>query len=98
MSVASSPPESAIFGSREHLDVSRALSELQARRLVRVSTPDESLIVITVEGLDDRRLHEFMMLCDPVMPKLIVTQQRGARDRHRDLDADGAVTSRHDWG
>jgi GTP cyclohydrolase II len=76
MSVASSPPESAIFGSREHLDVSRALSELQARRPVRVSTPDESLIALPVEGLDDRRLREFAMLCDPVMPKLIVTQQR----------------------
>jgi GTP cyclohydrolase II len=76
MSVASSPPESAIFGSREHLDVSRALSELQARRPVRVSTSDESLIALPVEGLDDRRLREFAMLCSPVMPKLIVTQQR----------------------
>ena len=76
MSVASSPPEAAIFGGREHLDVSRALCELQARRPVRGSTPDESLIALPVEGLDDRRLREFAMLCDPVMPKLIVTQQR----------------------
>ena len=76
MSAAPMPAQSAIFGSREHLDVSRALSELQARRPVRVSTSDESLIALPVEGLDDQRLHEFAMLCAPAIPKLIVTQQR----------------------
>ena len=76
MSVAPMPAESAIFGSRKHLDVSRALSELQARRPVRVSTPDDDLIALPVEGLDDRRLHEFAVRCSPATPKLIVTQQR----------------------
>jgi GTP cyclohydrolase II len=68
--------ESAIFGSREHLDVSRALSELQARRPVRVDTSGESLIALPVEALDDQRLREFAILCSPAIPKLIVTQQR----------------------
>jgi GTP cyclohydrolase II len=76
MSAAPMPAQSAIFGSREHLDVSRAVSELQARRPVRVSTSDESLIALPVEGLDHQRLHEFAMLRAPAIPKLIVTQQR----------------------
>jgi GTP cyclohydrolase II len=76
MSAAPEPTDSALFGSREHLDVSRALSELQARRPIRVSASDESLIALPVEGLDDKRLHEFAVLCRPAAPKLIVTQQR----------------------
>jgi GTP cyclohydrolase II len=68
--------DSAIFGSRQHLDVSRALSELQARRPVVVTTPGETLIVLPVEGLDDQRLQEFALLCSPNIPQLIVTQQR----------------------
>jgi len=76
MSAAPMPAESAIFGSREHLDVSRALSELQARRPVRVRAGDEELIALPVDGLDDRRLREFATLCDPEMPRLVVTQQR----------------------
>lgn len=76
MSAASTPAESVIFGSREHLDVSRALSELQARRPVRVNTSYESLIALPVEGLGDQRLLEFAMLCGPAIPKLIVTQPR----------------------
>jgi len=70
------PTDSALFGSREHLDVSRALNELQARRPIRVIAPDESLIALPVEGLDDKRLCEFAVLCRPAVPKLIVTQQR----------------------
>jgi GTP cyclohydrolase II len=70
------PSDSALFGSREHLDISRALSELQARRPIRVSDPDESLIALPVEGLNDKRLREFAVLCRSAVPKLIVTQQR----------------------
>jgi GTP cyclohydrolase II len=76
MSAAPIKTDSALFGSREHLDVCRALSELQARRPIRVNAPDESLMALPVEGLDDRRLREFAVLCRPAVPKLIVTQQR----------------------
>jgi len=75
MNAAPMPAASALFGSQEQLDVSRALSELRARRPVRVDTPDESLIVLPVEGLDDRRLREFTAL-SPDTPRLIVTRQR----------------------
>ena len=76
MSAAPRPAVSAIFGSREHLDVSRALGELQARRPVRVRASGEDLIALPVEGLDDQRLHEFSTLCDPEMPRLVVSLQR----------------------
>lgn len=76
MSVAPMPAESVLFGSREHVDVSRALSELQARRPIRVRASNESLIALPVEGLDAGRFHEFTTLCSPAVPSLIVTQQR----------------------
>jgi len=76
MNAAPMPAVSAIFGSREHLDVSRVLGELQARRPVRVRASGEDLIALPVEGLDDQRLREFSMLCSSEIPRLIVTQQR----------------------
>ena len=76
MSAALSPANSALFGNTECLSVGRALSELQARRPIRVNAPGEVLLALPVEGLDDQRLHEFGMLCSPNVPKLIVTQQR----------------------
>ena len=76
MNAAHSPANSALFGNEEHLSVSRALAELQARRPIRVNAPGEILFALPVEGLDDRRLHEFLRLCSPNAPGLIVTQQR----------------------
>jgi GTP cyclohydrolase II len=70
------PTPLTLFGSREHLDVSRALSEFQARRPIRVIASDESLIALPVEGLDNNRLQDFAALCSPAAPRLIVTQQR----------------------
>ncbi|MFO1110210.1 MAG: GTP cyclohydrolase II [Bradyrhizobium sp.] len=89
MNASPMPAGSALFGSREHLDVSRALSELQACRPVRVSASDESLIALLVEGLDNRRFDEFTTLCGPATPKLIVTQQRA---RAIDLDTSMPMT------
>ncbi len=78
MSAVPSPANSALFGNKEYLSVSRALSELQARRPIRVNAPGEMLLALPVEGLDDQRLREFAMLCNPNAPKLIVTQQRAS--------------------
>jgi GTP cyclohydrolase II len=76
MNAAQSPATSALFGDEEHLSVSRALAELQARRPIRVSAPGQVLFALPVEGLDDQRLHEFVELCGANAPELIVTQQR----------------------
>jgi GTP cyclohydrolase II len=76
MSAVPASAVSALFGAREHLDVSRVLSELQARRPICVNAPGERLLALPVEGLDDQRFHEFAALCSPALPRLIVTQQR----------------------
>src|SRR6478752_868631 len=76
MCTALTPANSVLFGNAEHLCVSRALSELQARRPIRVEAPGEVPFALPVEGLDDQRLHEFVALCSPNAPELIVTQQR----------------------
>ena len=76
MSTAPSPASSALLGNKENLSVNRAVSELQARRPIRVTAAGEVLLALPVEGLDDQRLHEFAMLCTPSAPKLVVTQQR----------------------
>jgi GTP cyclohydrolase II len=76
MCAAPTPANSDLSGNTEHLSVSRALSELQARRPIRVKAPGEVLFALPVEGLDDPRLDEFVALCSPNAPELIVTQQR----------------------
>jgi GTP cyclohydrolase II len=76
MRAAQSSSNSALFGSQEYTGVSRALGELQARRPVQINAPGETLLILPVEGLDDRRLTEFMSLCRPATPDLIITRQR----------------------
>jgi GTP cyclohydrolase II len=73
MSAARGSANSSLLGGREHFS---ALGELQARRPIRVDAPDETLFALPVEGLDDQRLDEFVVLCSPNAPELIVTQQR----------------------
>jgi GTP cyclohydrolase II len=67
---------SALFGSRSHTGVSRGLGEFQGRRPVLITATAEAILALPVEGLDRRRLAEFMALCGPVVPQLIVTEWR----------------------
>ena len=76
MSAAQLSSSSALFGSREYTSVSRALGELEARRPVQISAPGETLLILPVEELDNQRLTEFVSLCRPARPALIITQQR----------------------
>ena len=83
MNAAHSSANSALFGNEKDLSVSRALSELQARRPICVNAPGEVLFALPVEGLDNQRLHEFAVLCSPSAPKPDRHTAAGARDRHR---------------
>ena len=67
---------SALFGSRRHTNVSRGLGEFHARRPVIIMARDETMLALPVEGLDRLRLAEFMALCGPVEPQLIITERR----------------------
>jgi GTP cyclohydrolase II len=76
MRAAQPPSTSAMFGSWEYIGVSRALAELRALRPVQVNAFGEALFVLPVEGLDNQRLAEFVSLCRPEVPRLIITKQR----------------------
>jgi GTP cyclohydrolase II len=67
---------SALFGSRRHTCVSRGLGEFRGRRPIFITAKDEKLLALPVDGLDKLRLTEFMALCRPVEPQLIITERR----------------------
>lgn len=76
MNAVRPPSDSLLFGSTEYTGVSRAVSELQARRPIRIDATGEALLALPVEGLNDQRLTEFEGLCRPAELNLIITQQR----------------------
>ena len=76
MRAAEASSSSVLFGNRAAINVSRALGELQARRPVTINASGEALFILPVEGLDDRRLAEFVSLCRPAIPDLVMTRQR----------------------
>jgi GTP cyclohydrolase II len=89
MNAVQTSSNSALFGSRAYTSVSRALSELQARRPIRIDAAGEALLVLPVEGLDPRRLAEFASLCRPAELSLVITQQRALK---LGLDATAPMT------
>jgi hypothetical protein len=56
--------------------VSRGLSEFHGRRPVLFTATGEAVLALPVEGLDRQRLAEFIALCGPVAPQLIITERR----------------------
>jgi GTP cyclohydrolase II len=76
MNEAQTGASSALFGSRSHTSVSRGLGEFHGRRPVLFTATGEAVLALPVEGLDGRRLAEFMTLCGPVAPQLVITQRR----------------------
>jgi GTP cyclohydrolase II len=91
MSAAQSSSGSALFGTHQSISVTRVLGELQARRPIYINAPDEALFILPVEGLDNPRLSEFIRLCRPVAPDLIITRQRALT---LGLDAKAPMTVR----
>ena len=76
MSEVQTGASSALFGSRGHTSVSRGLGEFHGRRPVLITATGEAVLALPVEGLDGQRLAEFIALCGPVVPRLIVTERR----------------------
>jgi GTP cyclohydrolase II len=67
---------SALFGTKGQVGVNRGVTEFHARRPVLIAGRDETLLALPVEGLDGQRLAEFVALCAPAMPRLIITARR----------------------
>lgn len=65
-----------LFGSEGQTGVTRGVAEFHARRPVLVSAPPKTILALPVDGLDAQRLAEFIALCAPAMPQLVVTARR----------------------
>jgi GTP cyclohydrolase II len=76
MSEVQTGANSALFGSWGHTSVSRGLGEFHGRRPVLFTATGEEVLAVPVEGLDGKRLAEFMTLCGPAVPQLILTELR----------------------
>jgi GTP cyclohydrolase II len=76
MSADRSNGESPLFGMKGQISVNRGLAEFHARRPVVITGAGKPLLVLPVEGLDAQRLAEFMTLCAPAAPRLVITARR----------------------
>ncbi len=76
MSAKNRDPISALFGLSEQSGADRAVAEFFARRPVLIAGEGGRLLALPVEGLDSQRLAEFVALCAPVVPRVIITARR----------------------
>jgi GTP cyclohydrolase II len=67
---------SSLFGTIEQMSVNRGVAEFHARRPVLIASGSELLLTLPVEGLDTQRLAEFVALCAPIVPRLVITKRR----------------------
>jgi len=79
---------SVLFGTREQVGVGRGLAEFRAGRPVGVTSGDETLLCLPVEGLNKERLVAFRALCAPIAPRLVLTSLRA---RSLGIDANEPV-------
>jgi GTP cyclohydrolase II len=76
MSMVGNSMVSSLFGAKGQIDVNRGIVEFHARRPVLITGGSESLLALPVEGLDAQRLTEFITLCAPAVPRLVITARR----------------------
>ncbi len=67
---------SSLFGPKQQVGVTRGVAEFHARRPVLIAGRRDLLLALPVEGLDAQRLAEFVALCAPAVPRLVVTKRR----------------------
>lgn len=67
---------STLFGTKRQVGVNRGVAEFHAGRPVLITGGGETLLTLPIEGLDAQRLAEFMSLCAPVLPRLVITARR----------------------
>ncbi len=76
MSAIKRNPVSSLFGTKLQIAVGRGIAEFHAGRPVLITDDGQTLLALPVEGLDAQRLAEFMTLCAPVAPRLVITARR----------------------
>jgi GTP cyclohydrolase II len=88
---------SGLFGTPKQVAVERGLAEFRCGRPVIVTSADERMVALPVDGMTDQGLASFRTLCAPGRPRLLVTTRRA---RALGLDAAGptglAIGDLHD--
>jgi len=88
---------SGLFGTPKQVAVERGLAEFRCGRPVIVTSADERMVALPVDGMTDQGLASFRTLCAPGRPRLLVTARRA---RALGLDAAGptglAIGDLHD--
>src|SRR5499433_2416530 len=77
---------SGLFGTPKQVAVERGLAEFRSGRPVIVTSADELVVALPVDGMTDQGLASFRTLCAPGRPRLLVTARRA---RALGLDAAG---------
>jgi GTP cyclohydrolase II len=72
----SAKASSGPFGTPEQVGVERGLSELRSGRPVVLTSPNETTVILPVDGMTDDGLAAFRKICAPVRPHLLVTARR----------------------
>src|ERR1700687_4740248 len=76
--------KAGLFGTPKQVAVERGLTEFRAGRPVIITSAQESVVVLPVDGMTDEGLAAFRRLCSPQRPYLLVTSRRA-----RTLGLDG---------
>ncbi len=64
------------LGERAQILVERALSEFRSGRPVRITSPDDTIMALPVDGMTEAMLGRFRQLSRPVRPFLLITARR----------------------
>src|SRR6516225_4820187 len=67
---------SGLFGTPKQVAVERGLAEFRCGRPVIVTSADERMAALPVDGMTDQELASFRTLCAPGRPRLLVTARR----------------------
>jgi GTP cyclohydrolase II len=67
---------SGLFGAAEQIAVERGLAEFRSGRPVIVTSAEEMVTVLPVDGMTDEALVSFRGLCLPARPHLLITARR----------------------
>jgi GTP cyclohydrolase II len=67
---------SGLFGAAEQIAVERGLAEFRSGRPVILTSAEERVAVLPVDGMTDEALVSFRRLCAPRRPHLLITARR----------------------
>jgi hypothetical protein len=73
--------KASLLGERAQVVLDRALSEFRSGRPVLISSPDDTITALPVDGMTEAMLGAFRLLSRPVRPFLLITALRARHGR-----------------